>query len=468
MLLDFFTYNLTIIFFVYGLAFYVMGVSILIQPRKEESSFKLSEFVWLLGAFGISHGINEWLDMFILATSYDLIIWREMRLALLTVSFVFLFEFGLRLNCFKTRFFDWRVTLFMCAVTAVFIFTSGDEPAIWTRYFLTLPAGLLSAFGFFRYYRENSHYLKKFNVGKYFLWASASVGVYAVLAGVIVPKGSFFPASLVNNTSFLKFFGIPVEIFRAICAIILSRAVWNILHIFNREIILNLKDSLEKLAHSENLAAMGKFAGIMGHEFRNQLSVMKSSLYFLKMKFGDGDNKTKKHLERLDKQIAEANTIIEDILMFAKSRQIDFKDVDIRNILLTTVSSVQKDEKIKVITEIDKNLPHIKGDEIKLGRCFWNIVLNAVQAMDGAGKLLVSADTTGNFVNILFKDTGCGIKPDDMERVFDPFFSTKKGGTGLGLAICRTVIGAHNGIIDIKSEFDKGTTVKITLPIVQN
>ncbi|MDD5773922.1 MAG: HAMP domain-containing sensor histidine kinase [bacterium] len=469
MLLEFFTFNLDLVFFVYGLAFYVMGVAILIQPRKEESVFKLAEFIWLLGAFGISHGVNEWLDMFILVKRFELGIWHIIRMAVLTVSFVFLFEFGRKLVSLNiNKLLSGWITVCLCAVTIVFIFTFKEDPTIWPRYFLGLPGGLMSALGFFWYQQKNKDDCEKFGIGKYFLWAAASMGLYSIFTGIVVPKGGFPPASFINNTSFLNFFNIPVQVLRAVCAAAISRAIWNILSVFNREIISDLRESLDKLKHSEDLVTMGKFAGIMGHEFRNQLAVMKSSLYFIDMKFQGVDEKTKHHLETLKKQITETDNIIEDILMFAKGRQIDFKDVNLKNIILHSVSAIRNSEKIKIIIEIDKDLPIIKGDEIKLDRCFVNIVLNAVQAMEDGGKLLISADKTGNFINIIFKDTGCGIKTQDKERIFEPFFTNKKGGTGLGLSTCRIIVDAHKGHIDVKSEVNKGTTVKITLPIIQN
>ena len=221
----------------------------------------------------------------------------------------------------------------------------------------------------------------------------------------------------------------------------------------------------ERLAHSEHLAAMGKVSGIIGHEFRNQLSVMRNSIYFLKTRYQGDDRGIKKHLDMLEEKAVETDRIIENILIFAKTKKPKFKDLNVRDVLLNSIDKIQIPTRVKVLKYLDKDLPEIWGDEIQLTRLFVNIILNAVQAMDGEGKFTVKAAKEGYFINILFEDTGSGIEDEDMVVVFEPFFSTKARGAGLGLSISKTIIEAHGGSIDIKSEVEKGTTLTVKLPV---
>ncbi|MBM3253028.1 MAG: PAS domain S-box protein [Candidatus Omnitrophica bacterium] len=255
---DFFVQNLDVVFLIYGLSFVIMGISILAQPRRE-SIYKLSNIIWILAYFGIIHGINEWLHMvsiiqineeYTSRTSYLLEI---MQFALLTISYIFLFEFGRRLvllSLNKKIFGKW-ITVFLCACTITAAFTYKQNWNIWPGYFIGFPGGVLSAFGFIKYYYSNKVVLKKINLNSYFLIAAVSICIYGMLRGIVVPMGDFFPAAVINTNSFLDKFGIPVQVPCAVCAIFLAWAVWNILGIFNWEIKQSLKTSLEEVSSAK-------------------------------------------------------------------------------------------------------------------------------------------------------------------------------------------------------------------------
>jgi len=473
MLTEFLTKNLDIVFFVYGLAFFTMGIAIFLQPRHK-SAFKLADIIWILGSFGVIHGINEWLDMFTIIRGSQLHIWDLTRGVVLTVSFVFLFEFGRRLFYlnFNKRFFSKWVTPVICVFVFTSFFALKQEHTIWPRYFLCFPAGILTALGFIAYYRKNEAGLEPFKARKYFLIAAFSIGIYGVFSGLIVPKADFFPASVVNNASFLNLVGVPVQFFRALCAIMLAWACWHILGIFNREIIYKLKADLdeltaakEKLAHAESLAALGRFSGIIGHEFKNELCVMKNTVYFLRMKLQDRDEKIKQHLGILDKEIADTERLIDNITSFARNRTAQLKPVDLESLLSRSIKKIQIPDTIEVVVKIEKGLGPVQADEIQLPRVFNNIILNSLQAMAKKGRLTVKASRSDGYVEIVFEDTGSGIKEENKKMIFDPFFSTKTRGVGLGLAISKIIIEAHNGTIEIASKVGKGATVTIRLPI---
>ncbi len=226
-----------------------------------------------------------------------------------------------------------------------------------------------------------------------------------------------------------------------------------------------LKKLQEKLVHIESLAALGRFSGIIGHEFKNELCVMKNAVYFLGMKLQDGDEKIKKHIRILEEEIAESEKIIDEITSLAKNRPPELKPVGLEGLLSATIDKLQIPDTIKVVVKIEKDLPLIQADRIELGRVFSNIILNSLQAMTEKGSLIIKASRSDDYASIVFEDTGSGIKEEDRKIIFDAFFSTKTSGMGLGLAISKLIIESHNGAIDIASKVGKGTTVTIRLPI---
>jgi PAS domain S-box-containing protein len=249
MFTELFTKNLDIIFFIYGLAFVLMAVAILVHPRRE-SIFRLSDVIWLLAGFGLTHGLNEWLDMFTIIKGYHSPAWHLSEAVVLAVSYVLFFEFGRSLLALSIKdfFFSGKVSVVYCIlVFASSLILSEREPNILPRYFLGFPAGMLTAAGLVLYYRNNQTLLKPLNVRKYFLTAAYVIGIYGILGGLIAPRGDFFPATIINNETFLRFFGLPVQVLRAVCAIILAWAVWNILGIFNWEIREKLKENIREV-----------------------------------------------------------------------------------------------------------------------------------------------------------------------------------------------------------------------------
>jgi signal transduction histidine kinase len=224
----------------------------------------------------------------------------------------------------------------------------------------------------------------------------------------------------------------------------------------------------DKLARSERLAALGQFAGAIGHEFRNQLGVIRNVAYFLKVKLADEeDKKIIKHLNILEEEIINTDNTIENLLAFARSKKPELRSVDIKEILLDSIEMCKVPRRIRVATQIDSDLPRIEADQIKLNRVFVNIILNAVEAIRGTGQVLIRETRKGNDIDIRIQDNGGGIRPEDKERLFEPAFTTKPRGTGLGLATAKAFIESHGGAIDVQSEVGKGTAVIIRLPVKQ-
>ncbi len=247
MLSAFFQNNLDIIYFIYGLAFFFMGVAIFVYPRRG-SILRLADIIWLLAIFGIMHGVSEWLDLVFIIQKFPPAFLAAMRLIVLFISYVFLFEFGRRLVSLisANKFFKGWLTVFLSFSTLILILVLQGEKGIWPRYLLCFPGGLMTAYGFIAYSNGSECVLGPQNIKRYCYIVAGAIFIYGIFGGLIVPKALFPVAAIINNDSFFRLVGIPVQFFRAACAIIMAWAVWNILGIFNWEINKNLKYSLEQ------------------------------------------------------------------------------------------------------------------------------------------------------------------------------------------------------------------------------
>ena len=251
--------NLDIVFFIYGFAFVTMGVCVLVQPKKE-SEFEIANILWILAAFGITHGLNELLDMWSIIKGrsdvLDLIRWF-----ILVISYMALFEFGRRIFSLKIPEFShirqkissnlkwWLLPVFGTLILVAGLMSSDfwKVGSIWTRYLLGLPGGIMIGIGLNSYYYAEEKILKPLNVKKYFFFAGVAFIIYGILGGVVVPKWSFFPASWINTDSFLATVKMPVQVFRAGCAIIAAWALAGMLKIFNWEIRTKLQEAQKVL-----------------------------------------------------------------------------------------------------------------------------------------------------------------------------------------------------------------------------
>lgn len=236
-----------------------------------------------------------------------------------------------------------------------------------------------------------------------------------------------------------------------------------------RERTKQLKETLEKLYRTEKLAAIGQLAGAIGHELRNPLGVIKNSAYFLNLKLQPtADDKIKKHLDIIEKEVGASTLIIEDILSFARIKMPDQKPTEILPLIREALESLPPPEGITSETRADEGLPLSFIDRAQIFQVFTNLIKNAYQAMPQGGRLLISASQKGEFVEVDFTDTGVGIAAENLTKIFEPLFTTKELGTGFGLAIAQSIIEGHKGKAEVESQAGKGATFKISLPIMED
>ena len=227
----------------------------------------------------------------------------------------------------------------------------------------------------------------------------------------------------------------------------------------------------EQLVHSEKLASLGTLTSGVAHELNNPLNNMSTSVQILSEELEDGDIEYKKILlEETEKQIDRARDIIKALLEFSRDRNFVPQDVHINTLIQKTMKLIKGEIPSNITRhfDIDKSL-EARIDSHNIQRVIMNLVINAVHAMEEhGGELTIGAkQTRDNEFCFQIKDTGAGIKKEDMERIFDPFYTTKEvgKGTGLGLSISHGIVESHGGRIHVESEKGKGTLFTVFLPI---
>jgi signal transduction histidine kinase len=231
----------------------------------------------------------------------------------------------------------------------------------------------------------------------------------------------------------------------------------------------------QQLARSTRIAVLGELAAGIAHEINNILS---PALGYVSLLLMEQDNAPKKLLDRLElieRSLAKATSMLQQLLNLSHKKPEKRVLTDIGTIVGNSLALLQFKLKKKWIT-VEKNLqsdlPKLWVDYVQIEQVFTNLILNAIDAMENGGTLRIATHYHTNksvkentYVEIIFEDTGCGIPPEILEKVFEPFYTTKDSGTGLGLFISYGIIEKHGGTIDIKSSPDKGTKFKICLPV---
>lgn len=226
-----------------------------------------------------------------------------------------------------------------------------------------------------------------------------------------------------------------------------------------------------KIMESEKLALIGQLSANVAHELNNPLQGIVAYSHLLLERTPCEDPRT----ESLEKIVGQANRcrdIIRGLLDFSRQRKPDKTFCNVNSILQECVSLVENQAlflNIEIVEELRKDLPLIVADPSQLERVFINMIINAAEAMDGNGQLILRTHFTpaDGYVFVEFQDNGVGISEENMEKIFDPFFTTKDvgHGTGLGLAISYGIIKSHKGTISVESDVGKGATFIIGFPV---
>ncbi|MGD0627039.1 MAG: ATP-binding protein [Thermodesulfobacteriota bacterium] len=229
-----------------------------------------------------------------------------------------------------------------------------------------------------------------------------------------------------------------------------------------------IRDLQEKVRRSERLASLGRLAAGVAHEIRNPLSSIRGfAQYFM--------NRLKGHEEEqgyasiMVKEVDRLNRVITDLLDFARPKEPHRELHSLENILDHSLKLLEPEltrKKVGIEKEFEPNLPPALVDRDQISQAFLNLLLNSLESIDGGGKIRIclKKNRVQPSVEVSIVDTGRGIPQEDLGKIFEPFFSTKRKGTGLGLAIVHQIVDTHGGDIAVDSREEVGTTFRITLP----
>jgi signal transduction histidine kinase len=224
----------------------------------------------------------------------------------------------------------------------------------------------------------------------------------------------------------------------------------------------------EQLQHSDKMASVGLLAAGVAHEVNTPLTGISSYTQMLKEQIRPEDLRYPL-LEKIEKQTFRAAKIVNNLLNFARSGGAEFEALDVNRLLHDVLSLLEHQlerAKVKVRKELAEELPRVRGNENRLQQVFFNLILNAKDAMPSGGWLTLATSADDDTVVVEIKDTGVGIRREDIKRIYDPFFTTKGmgRGTGLGLSVSYGIVQEHGGAIFVESAPGQGTTFQVALP----
>ncbi|NIP99221.1 MAG: response regulator [Nitrospinaceae bacterium] len=255
-----------------------------------------------------------------------------------------------------------------------------------------------------------------------------------------------------------------------------------------------LRNAQDQILRSEKLASIGRLAAGVCHELLNPLNIISGHVQALMLE-REKDKGLNTDLESIMEEISRIEKIVGGLLKFSRKEDMEMIFVDINEELESVLSIMEKDmqiDNVRVVREFGTGLPKIKIDANRMRQVFLNLTNNARHAMEKGGVLTVQTFTqtkevkqnrrktdmsvdpeeipvvNQKFLQIVFADTGTGIRKDDMVKLFDPFFTTKPEdkGTGLGLSVCHTIVEKHSGTIEVDSHWGKGAKFIISLPCI--
>lgn len=233
----------------------------------------------------------------------------------------------------------------------------------------------------------------------------------------------------------------------------------------------DLLKTRKDLLKAERLAAVGQLAAAMAHEVRNPLSIISTSVQFLKNKL-EGHDEAKDIMDTILRKISDIDGTIRELLAVARPLNLKSEPVDFNQCVQDVVAFIREKclvQQVELTLNLDESVPAIIGDSENLQRVLLNIFINALNSMPDGGTLQVSTShPEQDSVEVKIIDTGKGIEAEDIDHLFEPFFTKQSGGSGLGLFMVKTIIDELNGRIKVASVVGQGTTFSVSLPANKN
>jgi len=239
--------------------------------------------------------------------------------------------------------------------------------------------------------------------------------------------------------------------------------------------ITELKKHEKEQQKIEKLESLGLLAGGIAHDFNNILTGILGNISFLQILIAE-NHQAQKPLAAAEKAARRAGELAQQLLTFAKGGEPNKKILSLQTLVQEALSLSLRGSNVRPLVALPDSLHALEADAGQLSQVLNNLIINGIQAMPGGGTLTITAANqlladdnvlgleAGNFIVLQIHDEGCGIQPENLAKIFDPYFSTKTSGTGLGLATSYSIIIRHNGRIRVDSVINRGTTFTIYLP----
>jgi signal transduction histidine kinase len=224
-----------------------------------------------------------------------------------------------------------------------------------------------------------------------------------------------------------------------------------------------------ELESALKLATVGEMSARLAHEIRNPLTGIKNAIEIIVKEMPDDQNKPV--LEEIQRQVLRLNNAVSNMLRFSRNSDLKLEACDLNEIIEALVFFVKnqtQNKKIEFILDLQSDLPRFNFDREQIENVLLNLGINSIQAIKEQGTIIIKTEfeTHNNVIKITVEDNGCGIPDNIINRIFEPFYTTRTEGTGLGLAIAKEIIEKHNGKIWMESQKEKGTRFYISLPLV--
>lgn len=455
---QFFVINTTLVFFIYGLVFFILGLAIALQSRRH-SQLELARGLGWLAAFGLVHGFYEWGAVFIpIQATYlaepAVLFLRVIHIILLALSFAFLFQFGVEMLRYQRP----KLIALPLAVTVIWIFlffmpgiaVTSDQSwhqtaLIWARYMIGFPASICAALGL-RY--QAVRYIKP--MGMQHIYQTLRVAgifflIYAFFGGLVVPAGSFFPANWLNEASLLQWTGIPVPLFRSLTGLVLTISIIRALDVFEFEV----DQLLEQTTLERNLALERERIGRELHDSTIQTIYTAGLLVQSARQKYPEEDKTAKLLERSMEVLNEA---IVGLRAYVAELRPSFADQSLEEAIRDCAGDVRWASLLSIQVEIE--LP--EGSAFSASRTQQVLAIlneaisNAVRHAK-ARQVFITAKRSEDRFLLTIEDDGIG-------------FHEKSDGKGYGLRNMRDRARLLGGTLGIKSIPGKGTTIQMMAP----
>ena len=223
------------------------------------------------------------------------------------------------------------------------------------------------------------------------------------------------------------------------------------------------------VSYSAKLAALGRLTSGVAHEVKNPLNAMMIHVELLKERLEDAEPDVRQSLEVIGSEIRRLDRVVQGFLKFMRPQELTLKPVDLNSMLQSVGALLEAEGQsrgVRLVMDLDAGLPSVSGDEELLRQAFINIVQNAVQAMPNGGAVRIRTRPEGlDWVRVTVTDQGVGIAPEDLDKIFKLYYTSKPGGSGIGLSVVYRILQLHDGTVEAKSQVGKGTALIVRLPV---